>query len=769
VELKAGETLLINGHSYRLEWKLDASTGSYGKIWAATDVENQQPVALKFIHTENQALAGETAGQQWQQHLQREIEFLSRLTEAQTAHIVKLLNHGEVDGQPVLVLERLQTNLQQWAHQQIKPLPPRQVVDWACQIVAGLAIIHAHGLIYRDLKFSNVLVSADGQRLKLADFGTVKAQRDDASQFSYAGTPSMMAPEQRLPVRIEDGKPVYKVDHRADFYALGLMLFRLLTEQPSIASQEKIEDALRKSGYEGVLQEGQPLGGLNAMEEKQLHDAIWASWGLNEATAGPSQNERFQQAHALYELIVQLLAPRKEERPNAVAAIATVLNAVLRVAPATASTPTPPVPVSPPTPPLTPNPDAVVPLSAAPTPPVAQPPMPDPRPIPLPRRPWVSRLLGLAVGVLLLAGALNTWWQPVKPPPGNTTPPLPDEPLVQKTEETPGPSSSPVPVPEPVPEPVPAAPEVVAAVQPTPTEAPPAESPAPVTPAPPAAPVTAPTLTPVPPPVTVTPPPIAVVPPKPRPLDTAPPSVVSSATEPTAVAPAIAPPVPPSGGAPEPVANAETPTTHKPTAQPTPSQSSAQRQPPVESATPAATVWQRLERDPLTVGGVAPELAVVPAGALELTAPTGQKKRVPMPAFALAAQPVTRADYAVFARHTGRSLPYASSSALEADAAQPITAITWQEVQAYVQWLSHQTGQRYRLPRESEWLYSQKHSRESGRDSAWTGFEWTDGCEFGDYRPHHQMAWSQGKREPRPIDQGGRDVSFRVVRDGSGR
>lgn len=758
MELKAGETLTINGYEYRLESALAAGVGSYGKIWAATDSKHR-PVVLKFIHAENQAQAGETAGQQWQKHLQREIEFLKQLTDEQTRHIVKLLNHGEIDGQPVLVLERLHTNLNHWIHHQPKPLPLRQILEWAQQILAGLAIVHAHGLVYRDLKFSNVLVSDDGQRLKLADFGTVKALRDDGSQFSYAGTPTMMAPEQRLPARIEDGKPSYAVTERSDSYALGLMLFRLFTDQPTIASQELIEDALKKNGYEGVLQNGQIWGGLNEAEKRQLHNAILAGWGLDETTVGPGQHDRPQQAQALYDLILELLNPCEKNRPDSAEAIRQIREVALNAAPATAPAPaSPPAAVSPQTPPPRSNPPATV------LPPVTPPP-PSPLPIPdhsstVPRqRRWVYALVVL-VGVSALAGGIEYWW-PHATPPKDTAPPLPDEPpMVPKQTGSGLTPLSPVPAPESVPKPVNPAADALA--QPTSSGALPAESPAAATTTPPVSANAAPSLAPVPPPIQS---PVAAVMPTASPTVPAKPSVPSSAAGSAPVAPAKPSPVPPPAAAPEPVTTVETPVTEKPI-KPLPSQPLPQHRNPLAHETPPATVWRKLERDPLAVGGFAPELIVVPAGALEFTGQNGQVQRVSIPEFALATQLVTRADYAVFARYTGRSLPPARDFAVASEVGQPVTMITWQEAQAYVEWLSQQTGRHYRLLREFEWVYSQKRGVDSGQDSAWAGFEWTASCDFGDCRRDQRMVWSMaGKREARPADQGGRDISFRVVRE----
>ena len=147
--------------------------------------------------------------------------------------------------------------------------------------------------------------------------------------------------------------------------------------------------------------------------------------------------------------------------------------------------------------------------------------------------------------------------------------------------------------------------------------------------------------------------------------------------------------------------------------------------------------------------------------------------------FALASQPVTFADYELFARQTQRSLPYSSSLRPEERATHPVMAITWDEAQAYVEWLSQQTGQHYRLPSEAEWAYAEQTGIGKRGDVAW---EWVADCASGDPSalPLSQAARGQEdggdchrrvrrgggvNGEPFPADKGSRDIGFRVVRE----
>jgi serine/threonine protein kinase len=111
------------------------------------------------------------------------------------------------------------------------PLGPRQALVFARQMLDGIGHAHAQGLVHRDLKPENaILVDMGGwDRVKIIDFGLVKLVGDVAAAFGQAaltstglvfGTPAYMAPEQAL------GRVV---DARADLYAMGVILFHMLT------------------------------------------------------------------------------------------------------------------------------------------------------------------------------------------------------------------------------------------------------------------------------------------------------------------------------------------------------------------------------------------------------------------------------------------------------------------------------------------------------------------------------------------------------------
>ena len=323
--MQSGERIVINGRDYRLGSILSTSAGSYGQVWAATDPTGRA-VALKFINTDAMSQADTSLHGHWHAHLEREIVFLAGLNAAQSRHVVTLLDHGRVNDQPVLVLERLQANLGQWlARQRRNGAPPPDlacILDWAEQILDGLEVIHRAGFVYRDLKFSNILVGEQGALLKLADFGSLKRQDGDSTR-SCMGTPATMAPEQALPARQGADGCEYVVDYRADYYALGLLLFTLLTEQSTTTAQRRLGQLLALHGQEGARQHRDQLGGLTGDERELLRRAT-EFWTV---PARPEQ-EHGGAALLLTDLLDRLLARDPAARPASSAAIRTILDAV---------------------------------------------------------------------------------------------------------------------------------------------------------------------------------------------------------------------------------------------------------------------------------------------------------------------------------------------------------------------------------------------------------------------------------------------------------
>lgn len=127
-------------------------------------------------------------------------------------------------------------------------------------------------------------------------------------------------------------------------------------------------------------------------------------------------------------------------------------------------------------------------------------------------------------------------------------------------------------------------------------------------------------------------------------------------------------------------------------------------------------------RDRLSAGGQGPTLAQIPGGVLRMGqntlagGDTGPEREVQVAAFGIGIQEVTFEQYDRFARATGRRLP---DDFGWGRGERPVVGVSWSDAQAYTDWLSRQTGRRYRLPSEAEWEYA---ARGGGRGSYWWGF-----------------------------------------------
>lgn len=137
-------------------------------------------------------------------------------------NIVQVFEVGVHEDQPYVVFEYIEgRNLADLLHEQ-GALPPDHAAAMMSQILAGLAQVHANGLLHGDIKPANILIGNDGVP-RVADFGISRPARRAADEIACAGTVQYMAPE-----CVAAGQ----ADYRSDVYALGLLFHELLTGKP---------------------------------------------------------------------------------------------------------------------------------------------------------------------------------------------------------------------------------------------------------------------------------------------------------------------------------------------------------------------------------------------------------------------------------------------------------------------------------------------------------------------------------------------------------
>lgn len=205
------ETLL--GGRYRLDEPI--GRGGMAAVWRATDTVLARPVAVKRLH------AGLVADEEHRERFRREALMVARLSHPNLVHV---LDRGEDDAGPYLVLELvegedLKSRLRREGH-----LAPEEAARVCAQVAQALAYAHAQGLVHRDIKAGNVLLSEDGPA-KLADFGIARMVGGE-EEAGLTRTDMLLGSADYLSPEQANGRTL---DARSDVYSLGIVLFECLT------------------------------------------------------------------------------------------------------------------------------------------------------------------------------------------------------------------------------------------------------------------------------------------------------------------------------------------------------------------------------------------------------------------------------------------------------------------------------------------------------------------------------------------------------------
>jgi tRNA A-37 threonylcarbamoyl transferase component Bud32 len=207
---------------YKVEEELDQ--GGMAVVYRALDLRHDREVAIKVLHPALSATVGT-------ERFLREIDVVARLVHP---NILTLIDSGVVGDLPYYVMPFVEGQSLAALLEREKRLPPQQAVRIACEVAEALETAHRRGVIHRDIKPGNVLLS--GGHAVVADFGIAGAiDGSIPDRLTRTGTsigsPVYMSPEQATGERELDG--------RTDIYSLGCMLYELLTgEAPFHGSLE---------------------------------------------------------------------------------------------------------------------------------------------------------------------------------------------------------------------------------------------------------------------------------------------------------------------------------------------------------------------------------------------------------------------------------------------------------------------------------------------------------------------------------------------------
>ncbi len=193
--------------------------GGMGSVWVAEHQTLRMQVAVKFMA----------------EQLAQDPEYVERFSreamasaQIKSPHVVQVFDHGVADTTPYIVMELLEGEDLRTRIARAGPIPIGEAATIIVQLARAMAKAHAAGIVHRDIKPDNIfMVEHDGEPfIKVLDFGVAKHVSQESEMAvtgtgAMVGTPHYMSPEQILSAR--------RVDHRADLWSIGVVMYRALT------------------------------------------------------------------------------------------------------------------------------------------------------------------------------------------------------------------------------------------------------------------------------------------------------------------------------------------------------------------------------------------------------------------------------------------------------------------------------------------------------------------------------------------------------------
>ena len=274
---------------YRIEREL--GSGGMATVYLAYDVRHARRVALKVLKPELSAVIGAA----------RFLAEIKTTANLHHPHILSLHDSGEVDGTVYYVMPFVDGESLRDRLAREKQLPIADAIRISTAVADALQYAHAHGVIHRDVKPENILLQ-DGHAV-VADFGIALAARSADSRMTETGmslgTPHYMSPEQAMGER--------DLDARTDVYALGCVLYEMLTGQPpftgptaqSIVAKVITERAAPPSALRSTVNEPLDDAVLTALEKlpaDRFESAAKFASAITESAAAPRGARAHQRA-----------------------------------------------------------------------------------------------------------------------------------------------------------------------------------------------------------------------------------------------------------------------------------------------------------------------------------------------------------------------------------------------------------------------------------------------------------------------------------------
>jgi serine/threonine-protein kinase len=191
--------------------------GAFGTVLLVEDTVVDERLILKFLN------ANVSQDEEMMKRFVHELRYSRKITHK---NVIRIYDFVSLSGNYAISMEYFPSHTLAAELSEKKPLPFQKAVAWSIDLATGMAVAHQVGIVHRDLKPANILINDEGL-LKIVDFGVASVATQADTQLTKTGyvigSPKYMAPEQIL------GK---KVDHRADIYSVGVIMYEMLAGAP---------------------------------------------------------------------------------------------------------------------------------------------------------------------------------------------------------------------------------------------------------------------------------------------------------------------------------------------------------------------------------------------------------------------------------------------------------------------------------------------------------------------------------------------------------
>ncbi len=282
----------LNGR-YRLEARI--GSGGMSTVYRALDETLQRQVAVKLMNREVTADSAEL------ERFRREARAVAQLSHP---HIVGVIDAGEDDGRPYIVLEYVEGETLKERIRRAGRLPVTEAVAYAIEIARALGAAHARHIVHRDVKPQNVLIDEEGSA-KVTDFGIARTLDEEGltADGRVLGTTDYVSPEQALGQHVTG---------QSDLYSLGVVLYEMLSGEVPFKGENQVAVAMKHVREQ-----------LPDLQSKRPEVSAALAAVVDRATAKHQENRYASDAELIAELedVLAIEAARAGNAPGEVTAV----------------------------------------------------------------------------------------------------------------------------------------------------------------------------------------------------------------------------------------------------------------------------------------------------------------------------------------------------------------------------------------------------------------------------------------------------------------